>query len=306
MPSQNDRKTKTAPNPAAQRASLWNAPTMTSNSSKIGKLSTAFRETREELGLDLKQMSSELGIPLSTLEAIEALDWSEIPADRAYEMSVVIARRLGLDLDNYYVDRAFFFGDINEQDTRPRDMRREKIAMFSMTTAAVAMLCWLLIPAPDISGVATKENTAAVTHGSVWKKPPSDMAYPVLGEVFPESPITNDGALVSLRATDTCEARITTDKGQELEQTLRMSEPWKLRVKGSFTLHLDNAGVVAAEVAGVKIVHGAGVGQQWSGAFDDHGNWVQPKKPVRILVPDLTQGGSSVPKGRDTATSDDN
>jgi transcriptional regulator with XRE-family HTH domain len=264
---------------------------MTSNSSKIGKLSIAFRETREELGLDLKRMADELGVRLSVLESIEALDWSDIPSDRAYDLSVAIARRLGLDLDNYYVDRAFFFGDINEKDTRPRDMRREKVVMVTMTTAAVATLCWLLIPANDISAVAAKESQAATAHVSVWKKTQSDLTYPVLGEVFPESPITKDGALVSLRATDTCDARIVTDRGQELEQTLRMSEPWKLRVKGAFSLHLDNAGVVAAEVAGVKIAHGAGVGQQWSGAFDDHGNWLQPKKPARHPGPEAAPGG---------------
>jgi transcriptional regulator with XRE-family HTH domain len=244
-------------------------------------LSIAFRETREEMGIDPKRMAGELGIQPSVLEAIEALDWSDIPSDRAFDLSVAIAKRLGLDLDNYYVDRASFFGDINEKDTRPRDARREKAVMVTMTTATVAVLCWLLIPANDISAVAAKEGPAAATHASVWKKSQSDLTYPVLGEVFPESPITRDGALLSLRATDTCEARIVMERGHELEQTLRMSEPWKLRVKGAFSLHLDNAGVVAAEVAGVKISHGAGVGQQWSGAFDDRGNWLQPKKHPR-------------------------
>jgi transcriptional regulator with XRE-family HTH domain len=254
---------------------------VTSNSTKIGKLSMAFRETREEMGIDIKKMANDLGIQLSVLEAIEALDWSDIPSDKAYELSVAIAGRLGLDLDNFYVDRAFFFGDINERDTRPRDMRRERAVMVTMTTATVAVLCWLLIPANDISVVAAKESPVSALHGNAWKRPPSDVTYPVLGEVFPESPITNGGALVSLRATDTCGARIIMEKGQELEQTLRMSEPWKLRVKGAFTLHLDNAGVVAAEVAGVKIPHGTSVGQQWSGAFDDHGYWLQPKKPTK-------------------------
>jgi hypothetical protein len=88
------------------------------------------------------------------------------------------------------------------------------------------------------------------------------------------------------------------ERGHELEQTLRMSEPWKLRVKGAFSLHLDNAGVVAAEVAGVKISHGAGVGQQWSGAFDDRGNWLQPKKPLRVPIPEPVPGGGE-PQGKD-------
>jgi transcriptional regulator with XRE-family HTH domain len=269
---------------------------MTSNSSKIGKLSTAFRETREEIGLDLKKMAQELGIQPFVLESLEASDWSDIPSDRAYELAAAIAGRLGIDLGHYYVDRAFFFGDINQKDTRPSDMRREKVVMITMTTATVAVLCWLLIPASEIGLVAAKESTTTTQRGSVWKKPDSDVAYPVLGEVFPESPITKEGALVSLRATDTCEARIVTERGQELDQTLRMSEPWKLRVKGAFSLYLDNAGVVAAEVAGLKIQHGAGVGQHWSGTFDDHGNWVQQKKPIAPQTHDPMPNGDEEPQ----------
>jgi len=277
---------------------------MTSGSSKIGKLSDAFREAREGIGLDIKKMADELGIQPSILESIESSDWSAIPSGEAYGLAASIARRLGLDLDNFYVDRAFFFGDLDEKDTRPGDLRRERMVMVTMTTAALIMLGWLLIPAKDISAVAPKEGMAAEARSSVWKKPSSDVAYPVLGEVFPESPITKDGCLVSLRATDTCDARIVMEDGGEQGQTLRMSEPWKLRVKGSFTLYLDNAGVVAAEVAGAKIQHGAGVGQPWQGAFDGHGNWLQPQKPPKRLGPEHIEGMGPAQRIDQTAPDD--
>jgi hypothetical protein len=111
----------------------------------------------------------------------------------------------------------------------------------------------------------------------------------VLGEVFPENPITADGVLISLRATDFCNARIVIENRHEQNQTLHMSEPWKLRIQGPFVLFLDNAGVVVVEIAGRRIQHGVGVGQQWSGSFDAHGNWLRPlprPSPSKIDMPD--------------------
>jgi len=249
---------------------------MTSNSSKISKLSAAFHETREARGIDLKEMAEELGVPYQTIELIEACDWSDIPSDKAYELAVSVARRLELDLDNFYVDRAFFFGDLEEKDTSHTDLRRERIVMTAMTIAVVAMLAWLLIPAGDISQSSVEEKSITTQQSVPWQKPASNQPYPVIGEVLPETPITDEGILISLRATDSCSAQITLERGQEQSQALRMSEPWKLRVKGAFTLRLDNAGVVAVEVAGQKVQHGAGVGQPWAGSFDFQGNWLRP------------------------------
>ncbi|MDR1841190.1 MAG: hypothetical protein LBQ86_04605, partial [Holophagales bacterium] len=229
-----------------------------------------------------------------TIELIEACDWSDLPSDKAYELAVSVARRLGLDLDNFYVNRAFFFGDLEEKDTHYDDLRRERIVMTVMVVATVAMLAWLLIPADDISQSSVKEKSMVTPQNAQWQKPASDHPYPVLGEVIPEIPITNEGILINLRATDSCIAHITMDRGQEQNQTLRMSEPWKLRVKGAFVLRLDNAGVVALEVAGQKIQHGAGVGQPWSGSFDFHGNWLRPLRPaIPKPTPQTTDDGDN-------------
>jgi hypothetical protein len=64
-----------------------------------------------------------------------------------------------------------------------------------------------------------------------------------------------------------------------LTRTLRVSEPWKLRVKGAFSLFLDNAGVVNVEVAGRRIAHGQSVGAPWTGRFDGEGHWLRPASP---------------------------
>jgi transcriptional regulator with XRE-family HTH domain len=251
---------------------------MTSNYTKISKLSAAFRDARVAKGLDLGEMAAELGIQKHIMETLEASDWSDIPPDKAYDIAVLIANRLGISLDKFYVDRAFFFGDLEERENRPGEQRRERLVLIAMTTATVAMLAWLLIPAKGISQAATAENQNSSEQGAVWQKTATDLPYPVLGEMLPETPITSEGVLISLRATDTCTAGIITEKG-ELSQPLRMSDPWKLRVKGAFDLRLDNAGVVAIEVAGSKIHHGAGVGERWSGTFDAQGNWQAPPRP---------------------------
>ena len=97
---------------------------------------------------------------------------------------------------------------------------------------------------------------------------------------------------------DTCNVRIepqADDAGQPLVHTLRVSEPWRLRVKGPFTLSLDNAGVVNVEVAGVRIPHGQSVGEPWTGRFDENGRWLRPevpKLPEGAPVPDDDEDGS--------------
>jgi hypothetical protein len=66
--------------------------------------------------------------------------------------------------------------------------------------------------------------------------------------------------------------------GPSQKRTLRVSEPWRLRVKGPFTISLDNAGVVALEVAGRHIRHGHTVGEPWLGQFGPLGAWIQPEQ----------------------------
>ncbi|MDR0498318.1 MAG: hypothetical protein LBH03_01125, partial [Holophagales bacterium] len=190
--------------------------------------------------------------------------------------------RLELDLKKY--SRVYYLGEQADDDTRPNNPKLERIVTVAMVTATLAMLAWLLIPAKGIVQIAAKNESAVGQRGILLQKPVSDQPYPVLGEFFPESPINTDGVLVSLRATDTCVARIVMESEQEQTQVLRMSEPWKLRVKGPFVLHLDNGGVVAVEIAGSVIHHNSGVGHQWSGRFDSLGNWIR-HQPAPVAPP---------------------
>ena len=110
--------------------------------------------------------------------------------------------------------------------------------------------------------------------------------------------MNDQGTLVSLRVMDTCEVNIepqTDAGGPRLVRTLRVSEPWRLRVKGPFTLRLDNAGVVNVEVAGRRIVHGQSVGEPWTGQFDEEGHWLRPalpELPEGAPVPDDDEDGT--------------
>jgi hypothetical protein len=102
----------------------------------------------------------------------------------------------------------------------------------------------------------------------------------VLGELLPEAPLNEQGILVSLRAMDTCEVKLESGVGEPPQaRTLRVSEPWRFRVKGPFSLALDNAGVVNVEVAGQRIPHGQNVGEAWTGQFDAEGHWLRPPQP---------------------------
>ena len=61
------------------------------------------------------------------------------------------------------------------------------------------------------------------------------------------------------------------------------------RVKGPFTLSLDNAGVVSVEVAGHSIRHGQSVGEPWTGRFGADGQWLRtaPPLPVAAMIGQL-------------------
>jgi transcriptional regulator with XRE-family HTH domain len=253
--------------------------------SNIHRLCIAFREKREALGLGLEKMAEELGISAQTIQSIEANDWSEVPSGREYPLVLVIAKRLNIDLRNHPVSKSSFIDSYAVNEIQPSTLIRERIVMVVMTIAVVLVLAWLLIPAKGLVQYSDKDTQKVPISSTFWQKPDSDQPYPVLGEVFPESPITTDGVLISLRATDFCNARIVMENRHEQNQTLRMSEPWKLRIQGPFVLSLDNAGVVVVEIAGQRIQHGVGVGQQWSGSFDSSGNWLRPlpRRPPPII-----------------------
>ncbi|MCL1908880.1 MAG: helix-turn-helix domain-containing protein [Holophagaceae bacterium] len=256
--------------------------------SAVRKLCNAFREKRLALGLESTKLAEELGFPPEIIQAVEDCDWAKIPSGQEYTLIEAMAKRLEVDLRNHPVGRSSFKSGPQREEDRPAELRRERIVTFAFLVGAVAVLAWLLIPAKDLSQPPSRDLLPPPMQQSLWQKPDSDQPYPVLGEVFPESPITNDGVLISMRATDTCNARIVAENGRRQTQVLRMSEPWKLRIKGSFTLFLGNAGVAVVEIAGQKIQHGAVVGQEWSGSFDAHGNWLRPTRRSlpRIELPD--------------------
>jgi hypothetical protein len=105
----------------------------------------------------------------------------------------------------------------------------------------------------------------------------------VVGEVLPEVPVNEEGVLIAMRAMDTCQAVVQALGGDPLataataqRHTLRVSEPWRLRMKGPFSINLDNAGVVALEVAGHRIRPGRTVGEPWLGRFGPAGEYLVP------------------------------
>ena len=253
------------------------------SSNRINGLSEAIRQKRLAMGLEVEKLADELGVPPEVIKMIETSEWSIVPSDSEYPSIILITERLDFDLRNY--SGAFSVEDAEKEGIRPSNLKAERIVMIAMTAAATAMLAWLVIPAKSIAQPNNNENQEKVRSSVFWQKPVTDQPYPVLGEVFPESPITKDGVLISLRATDTCNARIVMENGQEQSQVLRMSEPWQLRVKGAFVLYLDNADLVAVEVAGQKIQHGAGVGKLWVGSFDAQGNWKRPRLPTPPVAP---------------------
>ena len=267
---------------------------MNNASPKIATFSAAIRDKRVEMGIGSTEMASGLGLPPEALGALEAGNWSGFQPGEAYKLAQAISARLGLPLGDYYVDRASFFGGQEAKDARQGDLRRERAVMFLMSAGLVATLAWLLIPAKDISQSAAAESRTMLYSSSVWQKPANGQAYPVLGEVLPESPINADGVLVSLRATDACNASVAMANRSAQNQVLRTSEPWKLRIRGPFALHLDNAGVVAVEVAGRQIHHDVGVGLPWSGSFDENGELAQPvrqARPIRVPAPTIGDMG---------------
>jgi hypothetical protein len=109
----------------------------------------------------------------------------------------------------------------------------------------------------------------------------------VVGEVLPEVPVNEEGALVSIRTQDTCEVTVTRDAEPNvvLKRSLRVSEPWRLRVRGPFTIAFDNGGVASLDVAGHRIRHGTSVGQPWQGRFGENGEWLVPEPPVGAQPP---------------------
>ncbi len=245
------------------------------------------RAARVAKGLNQQTLARELRMPVALLAAIETEDWPQVPPGRERPLARRIASHLGIDLALYAEAWAQVPGGPTMDAPDPARERVEQMLMGGLTLGSVALLLWLVVPGRDIKGGALpRETHRGFTPAAVWVPKTPATPYPVLGEVFPEAPVNAEGILVSLRAMDACNGRIQ-GEGVDLPHPMRVSEPWTLRVKGPFTLSLDNAGVVTVEVAGRRINHGGAVGEPWSGNFDAEGRWilpveVPPERPLHV------------------------
>lgn len=241
------------------------------------------RDARVAKGLSREILAVELKLPLRHIEAIESDDWAALPPGRPRPLARQLAERLGVDPDFH---TGVFRTVPGVQELAPPDPRQEKlerIVMAVLTVGSVLVAAWLVVPGPSLGRKAAPSYLTALPKATLPPPPPpSTSPYPVLGELLPEAPLNQEGILLSLRAMDTCEVRLEPapeSGGQAQTHTLRVSEPWRLRVKGPFSLTLDNAGVVYVEVAGVRIAHGQNVGEAWTGRFDAEGRWLRPAPP---------------------------
>jgi transcriptional regulator with XRE-family HTH domain len=251
----------------------------------VGQL---IQQAREAKGLSLKALAIELKLPLRHLEAIEGDHWEALPPGRSRPLARQLAARLDVDLERHTGAFQIVPGVQELEPPDPRRERLERVVMGVLTAVSVLVLLWLVVPGPSLGHKPPPSYLAVLARLTLPPPPaPSASPYPVLGELLPEAPLNQQGALVSLRGMDTCNVRIEPQGepgGQPLVRTLRVSEPWRLRVKGPFILRLDNAGVVNVEVAGRRIVHGQSVGEPWIGRFDEEGQW------LRLAPPGLPQG----------------
>lgn len=240
------------------------------------------RQAREARGLSQEDLAQELKLPLRHLQAIEADDWVSLPPGRPRPLARQLADRLGVDLEFHTGAFQIVPGTHEAEPTDPRQERLERLVMGVLTVLSGLVVLWLVVPGPRLGRKPAPSYLTTLERLPLPPPPaPSASPYPVLGEMLPEAPLNDQGILVSLRALDACEVRIEpeTPGVQPLARTVRVSEPWRLRVKGPFTLRLDNAGVVNVEVAGRRILHGQNVGEPWTGRFDAEGRWLQPEPP---------------------------
>ncbi len=262
----------------------------------VGQL---LQRAREAKGIGLEALATEIKLPLRHLEAIEGDHWDALPPGRPRPLARQLAARLEVDLECHIGAFQSIPGVQELEPPDPRQERLERVVMGLLTGVSVLVLLWLVVPGPSLGHKPPPSYLTVLAKPTLPPPPaPSASPYPVLGELLPEAPLNEQGILVSLRAMDTCQVRIepqTEPGGPPLARTLRVSEPWRLRVKGPFTLRLDNAGVVNVEVAGHRIVHGQSVGEAWTGQFDEEGHWLKlapPELPVEAPVPDDDEDGS--------------
>lgn len=266
----------------------------------VGQL---LQQARVAKGLSRETLALELKLPLRHIEAIEGDEWAALPPGRPRPLARQLAQRLGVDLE-FHTGAFLIVPGVRELDLPdPRQEWLERVVMGLLTAASALVVVWLVVPGPSLGHRPAPSYLTTLPKATLPAPPaPSTAPYPVLGELLPESPLNAQGVLVSLRAMDTCEVRLEPQPEtggqpprQPLVRTLRVSEPWRLRVKGPFVLMLDNAGVVNVEVAGRHIPHGQSVGEAWRGRFDGEGRWLRPVPPVLpegSPVPDDVEDGN--------------
>lgn len=248
----------------------------------VGQL---LRQARVARGLSREALALELKLPLRHIEAIEADDWGALPPGRPRPLARQLSRRLGVDLEFHSGAFHFVPGAPDMAPPDPRRERLERVVMALLTIASGLVVLWLVVPGPSLGRRPAPAYLTDLSRTPVFPPPPppSTAPYPVLGELLPEAPLNEQGTLVSLRALDACDVRIEPmdpEGGLTQVRTLRVSEPWRFRVKGAFTLSLGNAGVVNLEVAGRRVAHGQSVGEAWTGRFDAEGRWLRPVSPL--------------------------
>lgn len=252
-------------------------------------LGTALEKARLDRGLSREVLARELNLSVSALEAIEQEQWERLPAGLERPVTRQVSERLGVDPESHPSSWESVPGPVEGEPPDPRRDLLERVVMGLLTLGSVGMLLWLVVPGRRIrtGSLSGPRNVPPPIHTPVFMPVP-EQPYPVLGEVFPEAPRNEEGVLVSLRVLDACTARIEREEGVE-SRVLQVSEPWRLRVRGAFTLRLDNAGVVKLEVAGRPVLHGQSVGEAWEGRFSAEGVWQRqaaPEPKVRPSAPE--------------------
>ncbi|MBL0312585.1 MAG: helix-turn-helix domain-containing protein [Holophagaceae bacterium] len=245
------------------------------------------RQAREAKGLSLEWLARDLNLQESVLRSLEADVYEQLPTGGERPLVRQVAERLEVDLAEHQAAWESLPGSMAEDSPDPKQERLERIVMGVLAAGSIGLLAWLVVPGPNLKRGAVNENKGQHSGTHPVLQPVAEAHaplrgtnrdYPVLGEVLPEAPRTDEGLLVALRAQDASPVHIVAD-GLDEKRMLQVSEPWLLRVKGAFTIILDNAGVVSLEVAGRVVRHGQSVGETWVGRFNAEGQWIHPKTP---------------------------
>ena len=246
-------------------------------------LGEALRQARIAQGLSLHALAFDLNLTVHILEAVEAEAWDRLPPGRERPYARQIAERLGVEPAAFSEQWSLLPGSQEQEPPDPRREHLERVLMGVLTAGTILLVLWLVVPGRNLRRPRA-EAAPMVEHAGPSKWLPAEPAgpYPVVGEVLPEVPVNEEGVLISLRSQDTCLVTVTRDAepGVVVKRSLRISEPWRLRVRGPFTIALDNGGVVVLDVAGHRIRHGTMVGEPWQGRFGENGEWLVPATTV--------------------------